>query len=93
MRNVEEYFSREKKVFGVVSLLGAGTFLLVNHYLYFGSLEFFDGFPSHESVGLLSIVGGFIFLISMFDFSYPAWLREKNNKKIVGKIINQIIKK
>ncbi len=94
MMEVKDYFAREKLIFlfGTPIIIGLG--LLFNHYLFFGSLEFFDGFPSHESTALILILFGFggIFF-KMFNYSIPDWLREKNNKKIVGKIINKIIKK
>jgi hypothetical protein len=27
----------------------------------------------------------------MFDFNNPDWLKEKNNKKVIGRILNKII--
>ena len=91
---LEEYFSREKKAFAFGGSIFIGLFLWINHYIAFGSLSLWDSFPSHESTGFILIIFGFGGMFSsMFDFSYPQWLRDKNNKKLVGKIINKIIKK
>lgn len=91
---IKDYFSREKKVFLFGGSVIVGLVLWLNHFIAFGSLSFFDAFPSHESSGLILILFGFVGIFySMFDYSYPDWLKEKNNNKIVGKIINKIIKK
>jgi hypothetical protein len=90
---LKDYFNREMKVFLFGGSLFVGFALLFNHYVAFGSLSFWDGFPSHESTGILFVLFGFggVFF-NMFSYNLPKWLRKKNNKKIVGRIINKIIK-
>jgi hypothetical protein len=59
--------------------------------MYWGSLSFFDAFPSHESTGLILITSGLAGFGSMFDFKYNDWTHNKNKDKIVGKILNKIV--
>lgn len=91
---LEDYFDREKKVFIFGGSIIGGLVLWLNHYIAFGSLSFWDSFPSHESTGLILILFGFIGIFNqMFDFTYSDWLRNKNQKKLLGRILNKIIKK
>ena len=89
---LKDYFDREKKAFIFGGSVFVGLFLWINHYIAFGSLSFWDSFPSHESTGFILVLFGFIGIFStMFDFSFPDWLKEKNNKKVIGRIINKIV--
>jgi hypothetical protein len=71
-----------------------GFLLLAFHDVTYKNLNFWDAFPSHESVGVLLVLGSLIYTITKkFDYSLPNWLKTKNKNKIVGRIINEIISK
>ena len=80
---MEEFKKREKTTLLSIGLILSGLLLWYNHYMYWGTLDFFDTFPSHESTGLILILGGFgIIFTKMFNYKYPVWLQEKNSNKI-----------
>jgi hypothetical protein len=72
----------------------AGVFLLSTHYLYYGTLDFWDTFPSHESAGIIFILISLIFLFrNMFNYKKDDWLIKKNNNKFISKLLNFIKKR
>lgn len=93
MDKLKQYFTREKKVFLFLGSGFIGSLLLANHYLFWGSISFFDFFPSHESSGLLFLGLSGLTLFTMFDFKRPQWLIDKNKKKFIGKILEKVLKK
>ena len=77
-----EYY---KKFIGK-GLIILGSYFLIEHYVVWGALNFWD-FLGHEQFGLVFVITG---ILLMFDYSYPTWLKEKNEKKI--KTLEDIIK-
>lgn len=96
LRKLEEnklqtFFSREKRALLSFGSVFIGCGLLTTHYMFWGSLSFFDAFPSHESTALILIFGGLGGYSSMFNFRYDDWTMNKNKDKVVGKILNKIV--
>ncbi len=84
---ISKFHKKELTLFAGMGSMLAGMFLMATHYMEFGTLDFFDMFPSHESIGLLLLVGGFgVVMLKMFNYKRPEWLKIKNSKKMLGKI-------
>jgi len=54
-----EYIKKEFKKLGSIILIGAGTFLIIEHIYSYGGIELVD-FLGHEWIGIFLIIAGLI---------------------------------